>query len=83
MNRSTHELHERAIRAHLGCSSRYAESVPVPSYERMVHIYRLAGHAEASRCYVFNTSEGIATILDVSPTDSPERAVTAALHARH
>lgn len=81
-------LFEKAIRANFGCGARLREAVPVQEsfqgetvFEGIVHVFDLAGHPTASRCYVWDSGAGIVTVLHEPPVDSPAAAVRAAIMA--
>jgi hypothetical protein len=82
-----------AIRAMHGCESLHITSVPVKEvfdgetgWEGTVEVFELVGHPEAQRCYAWSDQDGdqnkIIAVLGISPVDSPESAVRAAIAAK-
>src|ERR1700730_13217588 len=82
---------EEAIRKTHGCDSEHVESVSVVeqfegqiAWQGTVEVFRLIDHPKAKRAYGWRYRAGgnitrCVTILEISPVDSPQTAVKAAI----
>ena len=84
---------QEAIRKIHGCESVYERTAVVREvvqgnivWRREVEIVHLVGHPTASECYVWSASADgtgdFTAVLKLSPLDSPEKAVRAAIRAQ-
>jgi hypothetical protein len=82
-----------AIRATHGCQSLHVESVPVKeifegqtTWHGTVEVFDLIGHPKAKRAYAWTCRDGdqnkTVAVLGISPVDSPESAVKAAIASK-
>ena len=87
---------ERAIFNLHGCNSKWLESVPIVEkfsdnivWDGVVQIFKLIGHPQSIKCYAWShsvegsTKRKFHAVLHFGPVDSPQKAVQAAIIARH
>ena len=82
------EAIRKDVEEHAGCSATHLDSTPVTEgyldqivWEGVVETFELHGHPKAQRAYGWLRDKDCTVVLGISPVDSPNAAVRAAIAA--